>query len=361
MFFFHSQFVLHGMPGATLRGTFSAAASGVSFFFILSGFVLAWSWRPQRKRNFWQDRFARIWPSHAVAWVVATLAVAPLAFRVATIRTLLGAPSMLTLVLVQAWIPSRRWYAAGNAVSWSLSCEAFFYLCFPVVIVVVARARRPWLLLGGAVATSFAVAAVGTSMSSSLGLWWGYYFPLARLPEFVAGVVLARLVGDGRWPRLPLGPVLAIAAAAVFCARWLPYDLLYVVGPLIPLGALVATAAGAELGGGARRLRHPWLIRLGEISFAFYLLHSSVISEGVKRLAWTSRDGVSDSLVAGLFLVAAMAAAWLLNVAVERPMQRLLRARPRTLRQPTGVDTEATVPTGTPPARSTEDTPGPLP
>jgi peptidoglycan/LPS O-acetylase OafA/YrhL len=340
VFFFHAYPLLHGVPGANLRGTFSAATAGVSFFFILSGFVLAWSWVPQRSaRSFWRDRLARIWPNHAVTWLAATLVFAPVAFRAATARTLFGFPSLTALGLGQAWIPSQRWYYAGNLVSWSLSCEAFFYLCFPAIIVAVTRARRPWALLAGAVGTSFAVAAIGASMSHSLGMWWGYLFPPARLAEFVAGVVLARLVREERWPRLPLAAVLAVAVAAVGCARWLPWTLMYAAGTVVPLGALVATAASAELAGGARLLRRPWLVRLGEISFAFYLVHLSVLYEGLKRIHWRPAGGVRDVGVAVALLAASMAAAWLLNVAVEQPAQRLLRSKPR--RKPDGDEPAA--------------------
>lgn len=42
--------------------------TGVSFFFVLSGFVLTWSARPRvGARQFWWRRVARIWPSHMVA------------------------------------------------------------------------------------------------------------------------------------------------------------------------------------------------------------------------------------------------------------------------------------------------------
>src|SRR6202008_2295743 len=46
---------------------FDAGDLGVSFFFVLSGFVLTWSARPGRgPLRFWQGRIARIWPAYLV-------------------------------------------------------------------------------------------------------------------------------------------------------------------------------------------------------------------------------------------------------------------------------------------------------
>lgn len=42
---------------------------GVTFFFILSGFVLTWSARTDdRPRLFWRRRLAKIYPTHFVTW-----------------------------------------------------------------------------------------------------------------------------------------------------------------------------------------------------------------------------------------------------------------------------------------------------
>ena len=45
---------------------FSYGYTGVSFFFLLSGFVLTWSCAGQPAQRFWWNRFARIWPLMAL-------------------------------------------------------------------------------------------------------------------------------------------------------------------------------------------------------------------------------------------------------------------------------------------------------
>ena len=51
---------------------------GVNFFFVLSGFILVYTYDgfPLRARQFWQARFARIYP----AYVVSLMAAAPFFF-----------------------------------------------------------------------------------------------------------------------------------------------------------------------------------------------------------------------------------------------------------------------------------------
>ncbi|MFF3150535.1 acyltransferase family protein [Streptomyces sp. NPDC057927] len=51
---------------------FGAGSTGVSFFFLLSGFVLGWSARSDdRPTAFWRRRFARLYPVHLVTACIA--------------------------------------------------------------------------------------------------------------------------------------------------------------------------------------------------------------------------------------------------------------------------------------------------
>src|SRR5436305_1921821 len=118
-------------PGARVVSDFGYI--GVDFFFVLSGFVLAWSARPDvGPLRFWWNRFARIWPLHLTTLLLA------LALGVAVASG--GVAALLpNLFLVQAWWPQPDVYFGFNAVSWSLSCEVFFYLCFPLLFRWISR------------------------------------------------------------------------------------------------------------------------------------------------------------------------------------------------------------------------------
>lgn len=295
---------------------------GVAFFFILSGFVLTWSTREgTRAHDFWVRRVARVYPSHLVMAGVA-LVVPATAFAATPAAT------AANLLLIQAWFP--QWHIAFglNAVSWSLSCEAFFYLCAPFLI---AWSRRQstriavLCMLGWGLAMSaVAVAAGFHSQAADIA---AYTNPLIRSGEFVLGVLLALLVKRGWRPKV--GPLVAgvftIGLALLLAGRSLPQSVVDVA--FVPaFAALVLTSAVADIRG-VRTIQHRRaLTYAGEVSFAFYLVHELVIMNlaAVVGAGGTARWGLVWS---GVALVLASAGAVALHHGVERPAQRAIRRR----------------------------------
>ncbi|MBC3842162.1 acyltransferase [Streptacidiphilus sp. 4-A2] len=98
---------------------------GVTFFFVLSGFVLAWSGAGPAvpDRVFYWRRFARIWPLHLLTTGLALAVTALLG------AALPLAAALWSLPLLQAWAPAEVY--GGNPAAWSLSAEAWFYLLTP--------------------------------------------------------------------------------------------------------------------------------------------------------------------------------------------------------------------------------------
>ncbi|HVE12493.1 MAG TPA: acyltransferase family protein, partial [Elusimicrobiota bacterium] len=105
------------------QGLLATGYAGVGFFFVLSGFILSYTYRgrldgARERREFWRARFARVYPVYALG----LLLFAPIELLGGRPGTV--APSALSCVtLTQAWIPAfaLRWNTPG----WSLSVEAF--------------------------------------------------------------------------------------------------------------------------------------------------------------------------------------------------------------------------------------------
>ncbi|MBC3839364.1 acyltransferase [Streptacidiphilus sp. 4-A2] len=115
---------------------FGQGASGVSFFFILSGFVLVWAARPgDSRRAFWQRRLAKIYPNHVITWALV------IAITLAGGSAVSRKVALANLLLIHPWLLHGSYLYSINTVSWSLGCEAFFYLCFPLGLPLLRRMR----------------------------------------------------------------------------------------------------------------------------------------------------------------------------------------------------------------------------
>jgi len=90
-----------------------AGFAGVSFFFVLSGFVLTWSSRPgEPTRSFLRRRVVKIYPNHVVIWAISLLLFAWAS----------GAPSAIlpNLLLIHDYFPQPYLNLSVNNASWSL-------------------------------------------------------------------------------------------------------------------------------------------------------------------------------------------------------------------------------------------------
>ena len=326
---------------------------GVSFFFVLSGFVLTHAYGGGRVswRHFYLARIARIAPLHLFCLFLLLLA---LPLPVARGQNLGPAASLASFVLkttmLDSWAPVRGVLSSWNSVSWSISVEMAFYATFPVLLF--AMTRRPLLTLALTAAVSLGVLAAGVAAGLPVFVvdWdaitlvnLGSFFPLARVFEFALG--MATCLAWRRWvlpARLPLAAWTAIEAVALAgAAVWL-----LVVTPALVTGSsgavfvwlrasgscgvfallLVIFAKGeGRLGRGLAR--RPF-VALGEASFAFYLVH--VIVMRTLRFDFGARPGTLAALALSLGL------AFLLHEAVEKPMRRRVLgfAAPRNAKIP---------------------------
>ena len=334
---------------AVVGKVFTLGLSGVQFFFILSGFVLVWSARPgDSRRRFWRRRFAKIYPNHLLLWALAMLAAVWFADPINPVAALEN------LFLLQAWDPRPGYFYSVNNVSWSLSCELFFYLCLPLALPLVRRAR-PWLLWAVVIAVPLLILALWpaqTLVPEQSRWWFTQVFPLVRSLEFWMGVAAAELMLRGRWrgPGLPLASLIFVATWVV-AAQWIPAEFW---AALLSAAYVVVIAAAAEADVRGRRspLRSRPMVWLGEVSFAFYLVHVFVIMT-ILRLTGDWGTGLpgwwGPAAVIG-FLLLTLGIAALVHRFVEQPMMRRLAPRrsapPSAARSTPDTDTSADVQAG---------------
>jgi peptidoglycan/LPS O-acetylase OafA/YrhL len=325
VFGFHFAPYLAGNAHVLLGGVFDHANCGVSFFFILSGVVLTWSRRPSdTRRRFYQRRFARIYPDYLAAWI---LTIGVIAYEGGIFYLHAGG---LSLFLIQAWVPKLAIAQGWNGVSWTLSCEMFFYLVFPFIVGRIERLRHPVTLVPFLCLPTLITGLIGLIRyphgDPQTLVWLQSVCPAVRLGEFVIGIVLAVELRRGSLPKIRLWAAGLGFVVAYTLLSWAP--LRWVVEPaLIPFLALVIMAAvQRDLDGRATMWKWSPLVLLGERSYAFYLVHQLVIRVWAKSY----HDVKITSDLVGvvwflLLLVVAVGVSSALFRWLEVPMERRLR------------------------------------
>jgi peptidoglycan/LPS O-acetylase OafA/YrhL len=300
----------------------------VGTFFVLSGFVLARSygsisWNRKNLVRYGVGRFARVYP----AYLLSLLIVSPFILRFLSTPGRPSAGEKASVVgsyvfVLQGW--AERATVHWNTPAWSLSCEFFFYLCFPLFAFCLRKKSSITM------ATAL-VAAVALPLAMS---WLGvpsFWKPLTHFADFLLGIgsagVYARVSRPGSWlaRRGWWLYVPAVAAGAIVVAfpslvnGWTTQT-----AALRPMNA--ALVIGLGLGGGlpVRLLSTRIAATLGNASYSLYILH-------VPLLWWFSRywwhpTGLRLAICAAAYLIGVVAVSVAAFKLVEGPANRGIRA-----------------------------------
>lgn len=312
----------------------------VSFFFMLSGFILAVVYlgkdKPVDTRRFLIARFARIYPLYLAAMLLDLPHYLYTSHHFHASVTRIAAEILATAGLLQAWFNLR----GINTPGWSLSTEAFFYVIFPAVGVFLWRLKNSRALIA-AITIYVAGVALLYALFGPSELHDQGYFPIPHTFVFLLGILLARyfvrVTGNpARHRRLK-----ALAPAMLFTA--LVLVVLIANSPLVRQAALLqhgllaplfAVAILALASGNPtihRLFSASWLVLLGEASYALYLLHYpmySILRRFVENGGWIAyilylAGALALSIVSFLYLEGP-ARRWILNRARVRSLESLV-------------------------------------
>ncbi|WP_447793385.1 acyltransferase family protein [Pseudomonas farris] len=353
-FFAAFAIVLHHARGLVFPNDFLEGvplAAGVSFFFVLSGFILAYVYSGKMESvglyKFYTSRLSRIWPAHIFTMALVVILFPPFEWTLGAQYTWLV--TLLNGFLLQSIIPVPAYYFSFNGVSWSISSELFFYAAFPFLLIGI---RKNWhvklvclLLLGGVSAYLFDSYGDNYYSPEKLTEFSGhgisYISPFSRIQEFFIGMLLFNIfnsikewrifgtiscsvlevlfvVGVIFWTQKAVGIPYALVgsgkkAAAEFwshCSTGLFFGLM-----------IVFFAINKGLMSKVLRLR--LFIVLGEISFSMYMIHQIIFryySSHKPFFEFLPKDAVFPFL-----LIAIIASSYLIWRFVELPAQRLLK------------------------------------
>jgi peptidoglycan/LPS O-acetylase OafA/YrhL len=326
--------------------------TGVTFFFLLSGFILSYSYDDGGRFpkgghiRFYLARFARIYPIYIATIVVMFPALFLLKNSGVADQHYREIWAVTSPFALHAWIPGAA--CSLNCPNWSISTEAFFYLLFPLVFAPVYK--RPVL------AIALALLAMAATWFMQIDSWLGTgrsldamrtvtftsdpagdlrmqlfsYFPPTRFPEFLIGIGLYGLWRQGadRIAAWQLYLVAGVGALLILAtAHWVPENVLRTGWSVICFAPLVLAAANTRSG----PLFRPDLVWLGKVSFALYLVHSPVDSylRTIDRIALGSRLAEMPLVFFSIATVSALVSAALLFRYVEEPARRAILASVR--------------------------------
>ncbi|MFT8549590.1 MAG: acyltransferase [Acetobacter okinawensis] len=258
----------------------------VSFFFVLSGFVLMWSYKPAESYGYFVlKRIIRIYPIYIITLLISLFAF----YKIHNpLGGYVGTPfgTFLSFFLLQDWVP---WHPeirqSWNGVSWTLSCELFFYLIAPILfhyvlsiknrmhIVFVAFIWWASLLFTAVLAHHFHNDRIEDILS---------FHPIARLFEFFVGAVLGLLCRESYFKiSLKTALFVLVTPFVCYCLTFTAQSGLRSSAVLISLvspGSALLIAAIAQLDNNRSRyiqfLHNPVLVFLGEASFSLYMTHA---------------------------------------------------------------------------------------
>lgn len=278
--------------------------TAMSYFFILSGFVLVISAADNEilpdkinRRSFWIRRAARILPVYLLALVIY-FAInfrydpsIPLYWQVQSY--------FHSLFLVQSW--RYDLVLDVNYPSWSLSVEAFFYFIFPWLYMIVRTLKNKSLLIISGTVWLLNLYIYYSLKQENVPENFLNFFPVLHVATFLTGICFGILfIRNYKW--------LATAAKKYIYAATLVVTLFVVYtayknygfykyqhnGLLSPFYLLIILSLSITKGKIGAFLSSKPLVFLGSISYSVYILQYPIYQICQKYLPWFSDQTKED-------------------------------------------------------------------
>ena len=328
-------------------------ALGVSFFFVLPGFILTYDYHDKLKREnlakFYFTRWARIWPLHIATMLMFFILVGGWRYY---FQGAGFSRAVCNFLLLQSWVPIKSYVFSLNGVSWSISTEMFFYAMFPLFLL--GGERKFWRKYVGLLIILLVTLATLNQLSKLPSLEHiefksiGHVNPFLRLPEFCTGMAVGFLflrrraiIGVANANSIWLDSLKELASIAVLFFTWKlvrDFKIIHMIGKAEWGGPFLSTwlrftftvfafsfliyVFASSKGILAKFFGSRILVFLGEISFAFYMCHLMIMIYFDQRA--TTFGSLPPLCVAACCFAIAIAVSVLLYKLVEMPFKSAL-------------------------------------
>ena len=205
----------------------------ITVFVALSGFLMTCNYydRPRTAPGlrsaiaFSLKKIRKLYPLHLIMMAAALLFVLKGLLAQPSARRVLSCAAQLvvSIFLLQTWIPSSRFWFCLNGVAWYLSVQAFLYAIFPPLLAVLKKADARRLRCIAAVIFCsqclFSLAVWKAGLSGKAAFYLTYLCPLFRAGDFTISCCMGCLYHSRKQERsLPGGAFSLLELAAVLLA-----------------------------------------------------------------------------------------------------------------------------------------------
>jgi peptidoglycan/LPS O-acetylase OafA/YrhL len=256
-------------PFSLFPGFFHSGNIAISYFFVLSGFVLYLSYENKKISypDYVKRRIGRIVPVYMLALLL--FIIVAFAYYDYRASSNLIKQIIYCAFMIQAYFP--QYALALNSPSWTISVEMLFYLLFPLFLLIQKKAIKLFVTATVLLFISSQVVHIwyyngGVRLSEQMeGL--AFYLPFIHISQFLMGMIAGYNMKAGL-PRHRYMP-LFLFALIILAIAFRPAGISYHVGLLDPLFMYFILSVAIN---DPRFLNSKPFVFLGEISYGIYIL-----------------------------------------------------------------------------------------
>lgn len=296
---------------------------GVSMFFVLSGFIMTYTYEGKLSTriqlyDFFVARVARIYPVYLLVLVIALPVLA---------KPIDAHGVVAVLLMLQSWTPASSLFGYSWVMqAWTLSVEVFFYAIFPFVLASCRGLKLPGVAAGmilvGIPIIAFGLPTVtpGTPDIPLMPQGLDLPLPVLRSFEFLFGMMLCKFLfaAPKTAQALARGWITFLTAALIVAILSFSVNSQVTAVATVLFGLLIIQLAAGK-NGLVTTLSTQTMVLLGGASYALYLAQGPM-REWVRALIPGNMLG---SVVNPVLVILAAIAIFLY---VEQPMRRYVRA-----------------------------------
>ncbi len=300
---------------------FLRANVGVSYFFILSGFIMIIAYHRKEKiryLDFYRNRVARIYPLYIVGLLL---------YFITRCSDFSFYKTFLYLFGIQSWIPGKALIL--NFPGWSISVEFLFYLIFPWLYnFLYSKGNKSiWIIA--------ILIWIGTQVFSNLYIHspayrgphtdsheFLHYFPLWHINEFLignlAGIFFVKNHKERNYDLAVAALFIAIVLSLIFIPLNFHNGLMAVL--FVPVIYLISCNNGIVTSFFSIKP----LEFLGEISYAIYIIHIPVLYI-LRSFLWDYFQMSQSNIIFWIYILVLIIVSAIFYQFIEKPMRDYLR------------------------------------